>query len=125
MREREREGVISLQLLYLIASFLIAMHQFSKETFKQGGDLKRITLKEYNIVFMSFETRVFAYVYQGNSYLAMKSLQEFINQISSDKKFWKEFIGIIPVITKDQTEFLSKVIKATFQSTTYLNDEQK
>ena len=94
----------------LIASFLIAMHQFSKETFQQGGDLKQITLKEYKIVFMSFDTRIFAYVYQGNSLMAMKTLETFIETISSNQRFWKEFIGIIPVITKEQSSFLDEAI---------------
>jgi len=60
----------------LISGFLTSINSFVQEAFHVTGMIRRIMHDEYTLSFNLIEPILFCYVYEGQSYTAMKKLEE-------------------------------------------------
>jgi tetratricopeptide (TPR) repeat protein len=65
----------------LISGFLTSINFFVQEAFEVTGMIKRITHDEYTLSFDLKEPILFCYVYEGQSYTAMKKLEKLITEV--------------------------------------------
>jgi tetratricopeptide (TPR) repeat protein len=71
----------------LISGFLTSINNFVQEAFEVKGVIKRIMHEEYTISFDLIETILFCYVYEGQSYTAMKKLETLITGVQ-ESEMW-------------------------------------
>ena len=65
----------------LISGFLSSINSFVKEAFHVTGMIRRITHDEYTLSFNLIESILFCYVYEGQSYTAMKKLEKLMTEV--------------------------------------------
>ena len=65
----------------LISGFLTSINTFVKEAFDAPGMIRRITHDEYTLSFNLIKPILFCYVYEGQSYTAMKKLDKLITEV--------------------------------------------
>ncbi len=65
----------------LISSFLTIINNFVQEAFEVTGMITRITHEEYTLSFDLKEPILFCYVYEGQSYTAMKKLEKLMTEV--------------------------------------------
>jgi tetratricopeptide (TPR) repeat protein len=65
----------------LISGFLTGINNFVREAFEVKGMIRRIMHDEYTISFNQVESILFCYVYEGQSYTAMKKLEKVITEV--------------------------------------------
>ncbi len=65
----------------LISGFLTSINTFVQQAFDVTGMIKRITHDEYTLSFDLKESILFCYVYDGQSYTAMKKLEKLIDEV--------------------------------------------
>ena len=75
---------------HLFSSFISAINIFGKQAFSTSESIDRIRHGEYMIVFQSKGNFLFGYVFKGKSYNAISKLDQFIEEISKNKKFREE-----------------------------------
>ncbi|MFW9917595.1 MAG: hypothetical protein ACFFGZ_18490, partial [Candidatus Thorarchaeota archaeon] len=73
----------------LLSGFLSAISSFGKELFEGPETLDRIEYKEHTIAIKPLESLMFAYVFKGQSYLALQKLGQFMERIHSSRA-WQE-----------------------------------
>ncbi len=69
----------------LISGFLTSINSFVQEAFHVTGMIKRITHDEYTLSFNMIEPILFCYVYEGQSYTAMKKLEQLISEVQTSE----------------------------------------
>jgi hypothetical protein len=78
----------------LISGFLTSINAFVQEAFEVKGMIRRIMHDEYTLSFNLVEPILFCYVYEGQSYTAMKKLDKLITEVhESDVWFALEKVG--------------------------------
>jgi tetratricopeptide (TPR) repeat protein len=65
----------------LISAFLTIVNNFVREAFEVKGMIRRITHDEYILSFNLIESILFCYVYDGQSYTAMKKLEKLVSVV--------------------------------------------
>ena len=65
----------------LISGFLSSINTFVQEVFHTPGMIRRIMHDEYTLSFNLIEPILFCYVYEGQSYTAMKKLNKLITEV--------------------------------------------
>jgi len=65
----------------LISGFLSGINNFVKEAFEVKGMIRRIMHDEYTLSFDKVDPILFCYVYEGQSYTAMKKLEQLITEV--------------------------------------------
>ncbi|MCG3218104.1 MAG: tetratricopeptide repeat protein [Candidatus Heimdallarchaeota archaeon] len=71
----------------LISGFLTSINTFVQQAFEVKGQIKRITHEEYTLSFDQKESILFCYVYEGQSYTAMKKLEKLITEVH-ESEIW-------------------------------------
>ncbi|MHA1911141.1 MAG: tetratricopeptide repeat protein, partial [Candidatus Kariarchaeaceae archaeon] len=71
----------------LISGFLTSINTFVQEAFDVKGRIRRITHDDYTLSFNLKEPILFCYVYEGQSYTAMKKLDRLITEVH-DSEVW-------------------------------------
>ncbi|MHA1911020.1 MAG: tetratricopeptide repeat protein [Candidatus Kariarchaeaceae archaeon] len=71
----------------LISGFLTSINTFVKEAFHAPGMIRRIMHDEYTLSFDLVDPILFCYVYEGQSYTAMKKLEQLITNVH-DSEIW-------------------------------------
>ncbi|MFW9785335.1 MAG: hypothetical protein ACFFFB_23850, partial [Candidatus Heimdallarchaeota archaeon] len=71
----------------IFGSFLTAFNSFSDEFFSKGLD--RAKFGEEMILMQSVETFLICYLYKGETYVALKKLNQFIEDIQNNSKIWQ------------------------------------
>ncbi|MBN1217029.1 MAG: tetratricopeptide repeat protein [Candidatus Lokiarchaeota archaeon] len=66
----------------LIAGYISAINIFGKEAFSSSGTINRIKHGDFLTILQKRKEFLFAYVYKGNSYLAILKLNRFINELN-------------------------------------------
>jgi hypothetical protein len=69
----------------LISGFLTSINAFVQEAFDVKGVIKRIMHEEYTISFDLIENILFCYVYEGQSYTAMKKLENLMTEVQTSE----------------------------------------
>jgi hypothetical protein len=69
----------------LISGFLTSINSFVQEAFHVTGMIRRITHDEYTLSFNLIEPILFCYVYEGQSYTAMKKLEKLITEVQTSE----------------------------------------
>ncbi|MCG3218258.1 MAG: hypothetical protein KAR35_04605, partial [Candidatus Heimdallarchaeota archaeon] len=65
----------------LISGFLTSINTFVQEAFHAPGMIRRIMHDEYTLSFELIDPILFCYVYEGQSYTAMKKLDKLISEV--------------------------------------------
>jgi hypothetical protein len=73
----------------LVGGFLSALDSFSGELFSEGLD--RAKFGNYMVILKSFHSFSICYLFKGQSYLATKRLEKFIETIKNSKDLMKIF----------------------------------
>jgi hypothetical protein len=69
----------------LISGFLTSINAFVKEAFHVTGMIRRITHDDYTLSFNLIEPILFCYVYEGQSYTAVKKLEKLIIEVQTSE----------------------------------------
>ncbi len=73
----------------LVGGFLSALNSFSGELFSEG--LERAKFGRHTVLMKSFETFSICYLFKGESYLAQKRINSFIEQIQNSDEIKETF----------------------------------
>ena len=73
----------------LIGGFIAAINSFSSEILKAPGNIERIKHQDYNLIIKAHEKMLFTYVYKGQSYSALKKLNNFVDLAKNSKLVWE------------------------------------
>ncbi len=86
----------------LISGFLSSINSFVQEAFDAPGMIRRIMHDEYTLSFNLIEPILFCYVYEGQSYTAMKKLEKLIDEVY-ESEVWSalEEVGLRGYKLKD------------------------
>ena len=101
---------------FLVSGFLSAINNFGEEVFAVSGSIETIKHQDYTILIKQRETFLFCYVYKGQSYYAIQKLEEFLDNIISNKDIWSNFedhqiiLKDLDVSTSEQIESFAKSI---------------
>ncbi|MHA1912673.1 MAG: tetratricopeptide repeat protein [Candidatus Kariarchaeaceae archaeon] len=71
----------------LISAFLTSINHFVQEAFEFRGMIRRIMLDKYTLSFNLVEPILFCYVYEGQSYTAMKKLEKLMAEVR-ESELW-------------------------------------
>ena len=74
----------------LVGGFLSALNSFSGELFSEGLD--RAKFGQHTVLMKPFESFSMCYLFKGQSYLAQKRINRFIESILTTEKF-KDFFN--------------------------------
>ena len=78
----------------LLSAFISSINIFFSEVFKTSGAIERIKHKDLTILFKSVNTLMFCYVFKGQSYTAIKKLDEFIFTLQTNyEDLWKVIVS--------------------------------
>ncbi len=102
----------------LIGGFLSAINSFLQNTFQSDGLIERIKYHDYTIVLKPREKLHFCYVFMGQSYIALKKFDHFINTIHHDKVLFSKMNNLTESkkpLTKQDIELLDRLVETTFQ----------
>ena len=69
----------------LISGFLSSINSFVQKAFDTPGRIKRIMHDEYTLSFDLVDHILFCYVYEGQSYTALKKLEKLITEVHASK----------------------------------------
>ena len=73
----------------LIGGFIAAINSFSSEILKAPGNIERIKHQDYNLIIKAHEKMLFTYVFKGQSYSALKKLNNFVELTRNSKLVWE------------------------------------
>ena len=71
----------------LFAGFISAMNSFLRETLSESGFIERIKYKDYHVAIQNIDPLMFCYFYKGQSYFALKKIQNFISDFLNSEQF--------------------------------------
>ncbi|MHA2362854.1 MAG: tetratricopeptide repeat protein [Candidatus Hodarchaeales archaeon] len=91
----------------LIAGFLSAINMFGQEVFTTTGSIDRIKYGEYTVVIRSKEPLLFGYSFKGQSYTAIKKLEQFMKSVKESETNWNNLL-----ISASSDKVLPPLIKA-------------
>ncbi len=72
----------------LIGAYLSAICSFGNEIFKGSGAIDQIIFHDFAILMRKVNSFTFCYIFQGDSYLALKRLEYFILQVRNTRLVW-------------------------------------
>ncbi|MFQ5980938.1 MAG: tetratricopeptide repeat protein [Candidatus Heimdallarchaeota archaeon] len=67
----------------LIGGFLTAIRSMGSEIFSKSGIMERIMFQEYTISLKALQSKIFCYVFKGQSYSALRKLDQFMERIQA------------------------------------------
>ncbi|MCK5183084.1 MAG: hypothetical protein KAQ95_02175, partial [Candidatus Heimdallarchaeota archaeon] len=74
----------------LLSGFISSINAFFKEVFDTSGSIERIKHQELTVLLKPVESVLFCYVFKGQSYSAIKKLEEFILMLQNKNVIvWK------------------------------------
>ncbi len=79
----------------IMGGFLTAINTFMQKAFSTTGDLERIKYKDYTLILKTNTPFTFCYMFKGQSYSAMKKLNQFITQIKQTDSIWASFLRYV------------------------------
>ncbi|MHA2168995.1 MAG: tetratricopeptide repeat protein [Candidatus Kariarchaeaceae archaeon] len=99
----------------LVGGFLSAINTFMGVLFQEKGSLDRIKYKDYTILLKQQEAILFCYAFKGQSYGAMKNLEQFIGMVTGTQTLWNSIRAEIPQISKNDEMVFERYIKQVFR----------
>ncbi|MCG3217095.1 MAG: tetratricopeptide repeat protein [Candidatus Heimdallarchaeota archaeon] len=69
----------------LIGGFITAINAFCQEIFSASSSIDRIMYEDYIIAMKNLENMLFCYVFEGDSYTALKKLDEILKKVKQTK----------------------------------------
>jgi tetratricopeptide (TPR) repeat protein len=74
----------------LLSGFISSINAFFKEVFETSGSIERIKHQDLTVLLKPVESILFCYVFKGQSYSAIKKLEEFILLLQVEKEdIWR------------------------------------
>jgi tetratricopeptide (TPR) repeat protein len=70
----------------LLSGFISSINTFFKEVFETSGSIERIKHHDLTVLLKPVESVLFCYVFKGQSYSAIKKLEEFVLQLQEKRK---------------------------------------
>jgi len=102
----------------LLSGFISSINAFFKEVFETSGSIERIKHQELTVLLKPVEAILFCYVFKGQSYSAIKKLEEFILLLQVEREdTWSALLKQIdtPVpLEKNIVRVLEKVLSDVF-----------
>ncbi|NHJ05549.1 MAG: tetratricopeptide repeat protein [Candidatus Heimdallarchaeota archaeon] len=102
----------------LLSGFISSINVFFKEVFESTGSIERIKHHDLTILLKSVESLLFCYVFKGQSYSAIKKVDDFIFYLQVEKKeFWTDLVEQInspKMISEKKALILEEVISKVF-----------
>ncbi len=101
----------------LISGFLSAITSFSDEVFSLPLD--RIKVGEYFILFRAVVPFLFCYVFKGESYTALKKVDQVIEKLQEDSVIWNSLEKTVDsgLLNPDTNLIVEQVVTQVFQAT--------
>ncbi len=102
----------------LLSGFISSINAFFKEVFDTSGSIERIKHQDLTVLLKPVETVLFCYVFKGQSYSAIKKLEEFILLLQVEREeAWnlilKQIKTSVP-LRENIVKILEKVISDVF-----------
>jgi hypothetical protein len=100
----------------LISAFLTSINHFVQEAFEVKGMIRRIMLDEYTLSFNLVEPFLFCYVYEGQSYSAIKKLEKLIVEVHQSE-VWSALEEVVKTgkeLDPEETDQMEGMIEEIF-----------
>jgi len=102
----------------LLSGFISSINAFFKEVFETSGSIERIKHQDLTVLLKPVESILFCYVFKGQSYSAIKKLEEFILLLQVEKEeTWRALLEQIETsvpLEKNNVKALEKTISDVF-----------
>ena len=102
----------------LLSGFISSINAFFKEVFETSGSIERIKHQDLTVLLKPVESILFCYVFKGQSYSAIKKLEEFILLLQVEKEeTWNALLKQIETtvpLGKNLIEILENVLSDVF-----------
>ncbi len=102
----------------LLSGFISSINAFFKEVFETTGSIERIKHQDLTVLLKPVESILFCYVFKGQSYSAIKKLEEFILLLQVEKEdTWRALLEQIDTsvpLEENKIKELEKVISDVF-----------
>ncbi len=102
----------------LLSGFISTINAFFKEVFEATGSIERIKHQDLTILLKPVDSLLFCYVFRGQSYSAIKKIDEFVQILLSEKKdSWINLLEQIKTteqISEKNELILEEVISSIF-----------
>ncbi|NHJ84950.1 MAG: tetratricopeptide repeat protein [Asgard group archaeon] len=102
----------------LISGFLTSINAFFKEVFEAAGSIERIKHHDLTILLKPVEPFLFCYVFKGQSYSAIKKIDQFVNLLQNNNRdTWMELVKqakIPKIISSENMQTLDEIADRVF-----------
>ncbi|MHA2249154.1 MAG: tetratricopeptide repeat protein [Candidatus Kariarchaeaceae archaeon] len=98
----------------LIGGFLTAINSFMGTIFNEKGSIDRILYQDYTVLIKPKGSVLFCYAFKGQSYTALKNLNQFIRLSKESGSFWKGINKEVIRISKEDEYIFEKHVKDAF-----------
>ncbi|MFW9852256.1 MAG: hypothetical protein ACFFDS_04905, partial [Candidatus Thorarchaeota archaeon] len=101
----------------LIEGIMESIHESQTEREQEEITLERLRYKDYTIALYVHENLLFGYVFIGKSYLAIKKLQKFVQDLNASSGIWQDLMEKIKTkkeLTLADRSQLSEYIESIF-----------
>jgi len=103
----------------LLSGFISSINAFFKEVFETSGSIERIKHQDLTVLLKPCESILFCYVFKGQSYSAIKKLEEFTSLLYDKKTdIWNMLQNQIKVsvpLEEDKIKQIEEIIADVFQ----------
>ncbi len=103
----------------LLSGFISSINAFFGEVFETSGSIERIKHHDLTVLLKPVETILFCYVFKGQSYSALKKLEEYIMLLQTEEtNIWDALINQINTsvpLRNEKIDVLEKVIADVFE----------
>ncbi|UCG90435.1 MAG: tetratricopeptide repeat protein, partial [Candidatus Heimdallarchaeota archaeon] len=111
----------------VIGDLLTAINSFIQETFSATGSIERVKHKEHTLLMKPIEPLLCCYVFKGQSYSALRKLDNFIEKVQDSRSLWKMMTSSKkpdkPSRVEKQIEKISEDIFLSPHTTVVLQDQ--
>jgi len=101
----------------LISGLFSALHTLSAAVFHTEASQQRIKHKDYTIILSPIEQEfLFAYVFTGNSYTAIKKMNMIVESIRDSSTIWEALCRDVSYLTNAEKEGMDIILDAILRS---------